>query len=89
MRRVVALIFLIGCCCGYRPIVMMHGFALSNKVGNHHDWDNIREWVAKAHPGTPTFAIDLFEGLHSTRPLTEQLPLIGKVVVLGGVIIYS
>ena len=58
----------------YRPIVFMHGFAISEHAGTAHDWDQVRAWVEQYHPGTVTTAVPLFQGFDSTRPLTEQLP---------------
>jgi palmitoyl-protein thioesterase len=34
----------------------------------------MRQWIAQAHPGTVTVAVDLFEGLSSLTPLDVQLP---------------
>ena len=63
-------------CCAYKPIIMMHGFAISEHAGTAHDWDNIRSWISELHPGTKTFALELFQGVSSTRPMEEQLPVI-------------
>jgi palmitoyl-protein thioesterase len=68
------LLALVVVAAAYHPVVFMHGFAVSEHAGTAHDWDQIREWIQELHPGTPTFAVPLFQGFDSTRPLTEQLP---------------
>lgn len=39
-------------------------------------------WVAQYHPGTPFYALALFEGLESTRPMLEQMPVIQVILFL-------
>ncbi len=64
----------------FRPVVFMHGFALDRNQGSPHDWDAMRAWICELHPGTKTFAVPLFAGLDSTRPMTEQLPAIAAYI---------
>jgi len=64
----------------YKPVLAMHGFAISETVGTYHDWDNVVQWVQEAHPGQVFIPLNTFNGLESTRPLWEQVPVIKKLI---------
>jgi palmitoyl-protein thioesterase len=62
----------------------MHGFSFTSNSGTAHDWDAVKGWVSQYHPGTAFYALATFEGITSSRPMTEQMlaiqALIEKIV---------
>jgi palmitoyl-protein thioesterase len=64
----------------YKPIIALHGFALTPNQGTFHDWDNIAKWIAQEHPGQIFIPLNIFNGLDSTRPLWEQVPQIANLI---------
>jgi len=64
----------------YKPIIALHGFSITPSVGTFHDWDNITQWVQQEHPGQLFIALNIFNGLDSTRPLWEQATGISSLI---------
>eukprot|EP01132_Coremiostelium_polycephalum_P001954 gene1954-2391_t len=51
----------------------MHGFALNNKQGTYHDWDHYVSWIQTNHPGQIAIALNVDNGLSSTKPMFKQI----------------
>ena len=41
----------------YKPVIMMHGIDDDAAA-----FDDMKAWIEEAHPGTPTYALDVYEG---------------------------
>jgi len=60
----------------------MHGIPVPglNVSGSYEDFDNAVEWIAAAHPGTLTLALDVFNGQDAFTPLWEQIDSISATI---------
>jgi len=72
--------------CGataYKPVFFMHGI-----TGSYHDFDVMVQWLQAVHPGTPTFALNIFNNDDSFGPLYEQIAgvfeLINQTLIANG-----
>mmetsp|Transcript_4902 Transcript_4902/g.8072 ORF Transcript_4902/g.8072 Transcript_4902/m.8072 type:complete len:302 (+) Transcript_4902:80-985(+) len=45
------------CASSYKPVIMLHGID-----DNAAAFDDMKQWIEGTHPGTPTYALDVFEG---------------------------
>lgn len=59
----------------YRPVVLMHGVLSNAKYMEH-----IRDYITKAHSGTPILNVDLFDDSESLTEMQKQLDAVRAFV---------
>ncbi|XP_022602115.1 lysosomal thioesterase PPT2-A-like [Seriola dumerili] len=70
------LLLLAGVCVdGYRPVVIVHGILDGPK-----QFQTLRQYITKAHPGTEVPVIDLYNNLKSFVPLWKQVQGFKKAI---------
>ncbi|XP_060600562.1 lysosomal thioesterase PPT2-like [Ruditapes philippinarum] len=60
----------------YKPIIFMHGILSEPQEAN-----TLFQWIKMDHPGTETFAIDMYNKLDSLVNMMEQVDQVGKVMM--------
>mmetsp|Transcript_80862 Transcript_80862/g.142630 ORF Transcript_80862/g.142630 Transcript_80862/m.142630 type:complete len:397 (-) Transcript_80862:87-1277(-) len=53
---------------GLHPVIMMHG-----ALKTASDFDQVKVWISRRHPGTRLLAVEMYEGADSLQPLAEQV----------------
>ncbi|KAM9995783.1 hypothetical protein ACTFIY_001977 [Dictyostelium cf. discoideum] len=57
----------------YKPILLMHGFAISEDCGANTDWDTMLKYIQKNNPDQIAIALDVDNHLKSTKPMFTQI----------------
>jgi len=88
MKGLYLLLILVYTLCGciqgvisYKPVIALHGFALDESQGTFHDWDDIKSWMDSERPTQKFIALNIFNGLDSTRPLWEQVTQVSQLIL--------
>ncbi|KAK2909885.1 lysosomal thioesterase PPT2-like [Channa argus] len=56
------------CVAGYRPVIIVHGIFDGPK-----QFEKLRNFICKVHPGTEVTVIDLYNNLASMKPMWKQV----------------
>jgi len=59
----------------YKPVIAMHGI-----IAAASEYDTLLSWLEKVHPGTETFAVDLYDHMSSVVNMMEQVDVIKDVM---------
>ncbi|EGC31144.1 hypothetical protein DICPUDRAFT_157031 [Dictyostelium purpureum] len=57
----------------YKPVILMHGFALSNKCGTYQDWNHYLEFIKKYNPGQIAVSLNVDNGFKSAKTMFKQV----------------